>query len=535
MNRLWIAFSLLCAFSVPMLAQAQMFSCVKISSQEMIGSKAALKSVVKSCQEQMKNARCGEWFQAHPQAVEKARSCDPIKICSSPVKIKDYAASCSAGVWNSSVDLVKGAIDFVAGSSEISPETKAREDFFKSCTSAECKLKMLGPYADLFMPEEIFGSPNTQGLNSGDVVNQVYLNGYSAKTLYRKLQVKLRDRAKDKNSSEVFIEPWSGNPALPKKSVDELIEQMMTAAGVQNTACFDPEVVWEARCYALATVLDPLAASISILRMKKLAALMKMSDEKAMARAAMKDEFIRTKVMKGSAIDAEKLKTAMDPIWADSKLTSEQKSQALFDKYYELRSAAMEKEVKDLADKVVGDVKVMKGSEAYYNMYTQKMSMGQELATEPLTRALTMAHELEHVTQYPYKTGLIRQFANVLEQKLKKLERPNGVTSRLQAEFEAMSAQWDIIQSVPMDVRKKAIESLRANKKLSAQAKSSAIADIEKASLSREEYLKSVAGFHNYTSYNSLRTRNTVIVSAFLVQMSVVGAEEFNSQWQSRH
>ena len=178
---------------------------------------------------------------------------------------------------------------------------------------------------------------------------------------------------------------------------------------------------------------------------------------------------------------------------------------------------------------------MMKGSEAYYNMFTQKMSVGKELASEPLSRVMTIAHELEHVTQYPYKTGLIHQFANILEQKLKKLDRPNGVTSRLQAEFEAMSAQWDIIQSVPLDVRKKAIESIRANKKLSAQAKSSAIADIEKASLSREEYLKSVAGLHGYTSYNSLRTKNTLIVSAFLVQMSVVGAEEIKTQWQSRN
>jgi hypothetical protein len=509
-----------------MLAQAQVFSCVNVSSQEMVGSKAALKNVLNSCQEQMKNARCDQWFQTHPQGRSKARSCDPLKICSTPAKIKDFAASCSAGVWNSSVDLVKGAIDFVAGSSNISPETKAREDFFKSCTSAECKLQMLGPYADLFALEEIVGTPNTKGLNPNDVVNQVYLNGFSAKTLYRKMQVKLRERAKDKNSTDVFIEPWSGNPALPQRSVDQLIEEMMTAAGIQNTACFDQEVVFEARCYALATVLDPLAASVAVLRMKKIAMLLKASDERAMARAALKDEYIRRKVMKGSAIDAEKLKAAMNPIWADSKLTYEQKSQALFDKYYEFRSAAMEKEVKDLADKVVGDVQSMKGSEAYYNMYTQKMSVGTELASDPLNRVLTIAHELEHVTQYPYKTGLIRQFQNVLEQKLKKLDRPNGVTSRLQAEFEAMSAQWDIIQSVPMDIRKKSIEAIRANKKLSAQAKSSAIADIEKAGLSREEYLKSVAGLHGYTSYNSLRTRNTLIVSAFLVQMSVVGAEE---------
>ncbi|UYL07722.1 hypothetical protein B9G69_011760 [Bdellovibrio sp. SKB1291214] len=530
-----IVFSLLCAFSVPMVAQAQIISCLKISSQEMVAEKASLKNVVSSCQEQMKKARCDQWFKVHPQALEKARSCDPIKICSSPGKIKDYAASCSAGVWNSSVDLVKGAIDFVVGSSNISPETKAREDFFKACTTAECKLQMLGPYADLFTPEEIVGSPNTKGLNSQDVVNQVYLNGYSAKTLYRKLQEKLRERAKGKNSADVFIEPWSGNPALPKRSVDQLIEEMMTAAGIENTTCFDPEVVWEARCYALATVLDPLAASVSLLRMKKIAALMKMSDERTMVRSAIKDDYIRSKVMKSSSIDAEKLKAVMNPIWADPKLSYEQKSQALFDKYYEFRSSAMEKEVKELADKVIADIQPMKGSEAYYNIYTQKMSVGLELAADPLSRVMTIAHELEHVAQYPYKTGLIRQFANALEQKLKKLERPHGVTSRLQAEFEAMSAQWDIIQSVPLDVRKKAIESIRANKKLSNQAKSSAIADIEKASLSREEYLKSVAGLHGYTSYNSLRTKSTLIVSALLVQMSVVGAEEVKTQWQSRN
>ncbi|WP_413574858.1 hypothetical protein ACLVWU_11520 [Bdellovibrio sp. HCB290] len=502
-------------------AQAKVFSCVNVTSEKVVGT----------CKTQMKNARCEQWFQDHPQAQAKARSCDPVKVCTMPMLVKKYAEKCSEGVWNSSVDFVKGTIDFVIGDKSLPPDVKAREEFFKSCTSAECKIQMLGPYADLFSPEEIVGSPNTRGLDPADVVNQVYLNGYSAKTLYRKLLTKLRERAQSGSTNDVFIEPWSGRPAAKARSVDDLIDEVLTAAGLQNTACFDPEALVEARCYALATVLDPLTAAVAVARIKKITSLMRVADQKAMTKALAKDDLIRTRMMRGSAIESDKLKAIMDPIWKNTSLSYEQKAQALFDKYYELRRTAMEPPVQNLSDKVLRDVRYTKGDNASYDMLAQRMNMGRELADDPLNRVITMAHELEHVTQYPYRTSLIDQFQNLLEMKLKNLDKPRGVTSQLQAEFEAMSAQWDIIQAVPKDIRLKSIEAIRANKNISPAAKASAIGDIERADLSRMEYLKSVAPLHNYTSYNSVRTRNNLIVAAFLVQMSVVGADEAFSKY----
>ncbi|WP_413584522.1 hypothetical protein [Bdellovibrio sp. HCB274] len=527
-----IGFSILSLFLILLSprAQAQMFSCETTYMESCVGPKAHLKTAIESCELEMKAAKCDEWFKDRPQASGAKRTCDPIEVCPMPAKITSLAESCADGVWNSSVDLVKGAIDFVVGSSKVSPEVKAREDYFKKCVSPECKIEMLGPYADLFTLEEIAGTKDTK-LNPDDVQNQVYLNGYSSKTLYRMLQEKLRKRAQNGNSSDLWIEPWSGNPAAPKRSVDDLVQEVMTASGMSNTACYRPEKVYEARCYALASVLDPLAASVAILRIKKISGLLHATDQKRIAKAVKRDEHVANNVMRGSTIDVEEFKKSTAGIWADKNLTDQQKAQAVFSKYYEMRTANLDSYLKGHADKVIGDVQYVKGSKGQYNMVTQKILIGSDYVDVPVNHYLTLAHEFEHVVQYPERTSFItRHLASTLEQKLTKSERPPGVNSRLQAEFEAMSSQWDFLQSVPQEVRDRSVEMIRSNSKIPQKVKEASIADIQNANLSRADYLKAVAGKHGYTTYQMREQKKSAIGFSIMMQFAADGATDLKQK-----
>lgn len=509
-------------------------SCETFSAKSCVGPREHLKATIQSCELEMKAAKCDEWFKDRPDAKKSKRICDPAEVCPVPVKIASLAESCADGAWNSSVDLVKGAIDFVVGSSKISPEVKAREDFFKKCVSPECKIEMLGPYADLFTPEEILGTRDPK-LRPDDVQNQVYLNGYSAKTLYRKLQEKLRKRAKNGNTTDTWIEPWSGNPAAPTRSVDDLVEDVITAAGMGNTACYRPEKVWEARCYALASVLDPLAAGLAILKIKKIAGLLHASDSKRIAKAAKRDDHIAKNVMSGSTIDVEKFKSSTAGIWADKNLTDQQKAQAVFEKYYEMRTANLDSYLKNHADNVMGDVQYTKGSKGQYNILTQKILIGSDYVEVPVNHYLTLAHEFEHVVQYPERTSFItRHLASKLEQKIEKLERPRGVNSRLQAEFEAMSSQWDFLQAVPQEVRDRSIAMIQANPKIPKRVKDASIADIQNANLNRSDYLKTVAGKHGYTSFQMSEAKKSAIGSAIMMQFVADGATDLKQKLYER-
>jgi hypothetical protein len=141
-------------------------------------------------------------------------------------------------------------------------DTAAREKFFASCLSVECKKAMLGPYQDLFTPEEISGHTDQPGLDPQDPVNQNYLNGYSAAVLYRKLLQKIKHLANEKKMTDPWIEPWSGKPAQIPPSLSEmslsLMDRALTSVGISNTQCLDPEVVMKMRCYAVGMVLDPM-------------------------------------------------------------------------------------------------------------------------------------------------------------------------------------------------------------------------------------------------------------------------------------
>jgi hypothetical protein len=262
------------------------------------------------CRIEMKEQNCEAYFKSHPELdKEKRRDCDVISTCPTTTKFLDYTKACLdnwAGAW---ADGLEGLYHIVAGDISLSSETKAREKFFNDCTSVGCKTSMLGPYAELFKKEEIQGHTNDKNLDPKDPVNQPYLEGLTSKVLYKKLLARISDKMRDGTLDQPVLEPWTGKPAKPLVPVNEMIANALTKMGIQNTACYDPVVLSEMRCYALFSILDPLLVADATL---KVAALSGRSLTKELAKStvekAPKEGKILAQVEKGRPSSLEALK-----------------------------------------------------------------------------------------------------------------------------------------------------------------------------------------------------------------------------------
>jgi hypothetical protein len=240
------------------------------------------------CEVEKKQAGCEEFYKNNPNVLSenKARDCNVVALCPITDSLKDYTKAClsnAAGAWG---DMLAGLYQMVAGKIELSNETKQREVFFANCQSATCKRSMLGPYADLFKQEEIEGHANDKNLDPKDPANQNYLQGLSAKVLYKKLLERISQKMKQGTLSQPVLEPWSGQPAKPLKTIDEAINATLAKLGIKSTACYDPAVLAEMRCYALFSVLDPLLIADAAL---KLTALSGRSLAKALEKSALEE------------------------------------------------------------------------------------------------------------------------------------------------------------------------------------------------------------------------------------------------------
>lgn len=231
-----------------------------------------------ACELELKTAQCDEYIRLHPELKTsgKLRDCSRISVCENPAKTSDFLKNCGLPAATAAWDGIVGVFHILTGEVGIpSEQDLSKLEFFKHCTTVECKRKMLGPFASYFSKEEIEGHRDRPDLNPDDVANQNYLQGYSAMVLYRKLLLKLKKDFQTRGMNEKFIEPWSGQEAKLPLSMNELIEKVLTSVGITNTACFKPEVVSQMRCYALGSLIDPTlvaGAGVKIAKMAGLAA-----------------------------------------------------------------------------------------------------------------------------------------------------------------------------------------------------------------------------------------------------------------------
>lgn len=509
------------------------------------------KTRIEMCEAEKKAGDCEAFYKANPAAALKSRRCDVITSCPTPTKIADYVRVCKKTFVDAGTDLVYGAVDFVAGSVKFSPEIKAREEFFASCTSAQCKAEMLGPYADLFKIEEIRGHANTKGLNAQDPVNSIYLNGYSAKTLYNKLLNILKKQSKNGSTKSYLIEPWSGQPALQKKSVEELADDVLTRVGLSHEACYDPAVVAELRCYALFVVLDPIAGAGILAKMRSVAGVAQTTErsrfllEKVISRPNLQRPNKKLRAlaeiadakdrvyMRPAGVDAAELKRSVDPIWANDKLTSTEKLKSTFDKYTELRMRDLPESTQEVGKKALSNIKDAEVEfDAYWDLNSQDLAAGSAIRENELASYTTLVHEFEHLTQYSKKgVSMSAVQEKAMQEMLEKGSAvPSAPVSFYQAEFEAVASQWDFLQAVPAGVRDNAVKMLQSNTRLPKEVRNAFIEDIRLASLTREDYIKQVPYYHGYSNYNTyavVRQIRNLVLGGVIVNAAAVAPDVY--------
>jgi hypothetical protein len=465
-------------------------------------------SAADHCRIEMKSAQCEAFFKDHPEVVRagKNRNCELVASCSTANKISDYAQACLenwAGAWG---DMAKGLYQLVAGNVQGSVEVKEREKFFASCTTAQCKRDMLGPYADLFSKEEIEGSPNDKNLNPADPVNQNYLQGYSAKVLYKKLLQRISQKMKDGTLDEPVIEPWSGKPAKPLRSADQMIDDALSSMGINNTACYDPVVVAEMRCYALFSILDPLIAVgaagkiaglagkgaaksealYTLRRTSKKVPLEPSDGSNLLMKEVRQQGYKEPKEFRSLYVgkeEAEKMrKVSMDPDISDVELPS-----ALFDIYKDARLKDLSPEVRKKVEESLRKTTVTGYDSTYLGAYDPRTNSIEismhDRAVETIKFYDTYAHEMEHSIQNaqdPKIKKVLREFA------AKTFSSETESRRYYNLELGAVKAQYDFLRGMPAE----AVE--RMSKELSRLgfAKDAAIlrSDWNKAGKSFEDF-----------------------------------------------
>ncbi len=218
--------------------------------------------------------------------------------------------------------------------------------------------------------------------------------------------------------------------------------------------------------------------------------------------------------MRSPAVEAEELKRKVQNVWDDTSKSENEKLKFTFDKYIEMRTSVLNLEQQALAKEALGNVQVdVNPNVSSWLTGTKKITIGENLNSEPLARYSTLTHEFEHLTQFG-GTNSEAVYAKAYKEMVdKSLQRPTAPVSRLQAEFEAIGAQWDFLQAMPESVRKEALQKIENHPGIADSTKLMLKADIEKSTLTREEFVKQVPSYHGYTSYDDLRQRRISIVS----------------------
>jgi RES domain-containing protein/predicted hotdog family 3-hydroxylacyl-ACP dehydratase len=324
------AFSFLLAFLIQNLSLAASFCssadqvnpavCTPLTQQQEYSKS--------QCEISLKIAKCDEWVNKNPGALSKLRDCNALAVCPTYLKVADYAVACKEGLKGSVTDIVVGVIDFVATDFKMSPDLAARSKYLNNCSSASCKREMLGPYISLFSKEEIEGQPYDKKLYPKDPLYRNLLDGKSAATLYRELLVKLKSRLANKDLDIPFVEPWSGKNAKSSRSMNDMIDKVLESAGVKNTACYDPAVLAEMRCYAFATIVDPLMAAKGIESISRIAGVAgkaaKSSKIVKEVEFALKPASNESKIKSTSAI-LEELETKKKSLLSTKKMAESEK------------------------------------------------------------------------------------------------------------------------------------------------------------------------------------------------------------------
>ncbi|MGZ3768683.1 MAG: hypothetical protein ACXVCR_06695 [Bdellovibrio sp.] len=226
---------------------------------------------------------------------------------------------------------------------------------------------------------------------------------------------------------------------------------------------------------------DPEVAAMAAL--EKILTKNKQSKIASMEKKAIEDS---KKPSALSQTELSKITSQAEQIYS-SNMSEKDKVLAVSRLYVEARVNKLDPQQQKIARKILSRVKSGDSSSFWYNyLMTDGITIEKKFTNDMLTYHVTLAHELEHLTQYLSKEKRNR-FLNALIKILRApVYKPNG-TKSLEHEVEAIGAEWDLLSIYP--------------KQFISQ-------ELEKKSSAKYGLVKSISEFFN-TSDNGTRLRLT--------------------------
>lgn len=488
-----------------------------------------LKLAIASCETVAKSSYCQELVQKEPEFQGRLRRCEPAQFCEDQLFQEiDSLAYCKQGFLEGTGEIFHNVIEtFKNGWDNI----QARNKFLKECISIDCKRNLIKGVPKLqtlldsdlnkYSAAALDVEKNNYIYNQSTLKRHAHQNktpGQRAEEIERTVQDKTTD---DSKSFYYAVTDW-----LKKKEA--------------RLECLDAKARAEMICWGAAYILDPLMVGGAVVKSSSIARYLSakaradraLRVDKLEVAAEKMDAELRSQI-RPSGVSYKTLQEKLYPVWQSTDLPIEEKFRTSYEQYVKLRRESLTPEQRKLADEALKNIVTLKNSpDAFYFPDSNRIMIGDKLADDLLTCYQTLIHELEHVTQKGTVKNLTRteELKNKISQFVSNSPKNSQKnTTVIKAEFEAIGAQWDFLQSIPKDVINQSIANVKSNKHFSPELKRSLLADLNNASLSREEYLKVVPKAHTYSTLYKLES-DQIIRRAILGGVVLGGAALLESR-----
>lgn len=211
---------------------------------------------------------------------------------------------------------------------------------------------------------------------------------------------------------------------------------------------------------------------------------------------------------KPSAIDTNVLAQNTASIWEMKSLSDATKVELSAREYMKLRLQAMPVQDQKLALNALSDIReTWQPGYYFYNSANGKIYMNEmEVAKHPVGRQMIIGHELEHLTQFKVTEDQFKDMKKAYMQMLRTRTKPTIPVYRQQSEYEAIGAQYDLLQGIPREVRMRAVRAAKSDRSLSPVIKDVLVNGIEKSiAINRENYVKAMGAHHGYLGFEDLQ------------------------------
>lgn len=485
----------------------------KCKNMEVSSLPSSLKLAINTCEILSKTTVCQK-VAKEPEFQGRMRKCTPDQFCEDNFTQElSSISSCGEGAllglgekWTSALEQLKNGIKNIEAENKIIAE----------CKSLECKRERVRHIPKFQnMSDEILEKYSAAALET-ERNNFKYIEStqrrHSQKNLFP-----------GERAEEAELRHVEGSPASTNELILSVAEWLKDEAA--RLQCVDAKTRAEMLCWGAAYILDPSLVAFGVLKGNVIANFInKLASKRAQlahpsksleASAERMDAKIRAK-MSAPGIDYKELKKNMYMVWDDPNIPVETKLKSSFEEYIRLRSESLPPDKKELLEKSLQNIQTQpKSTRAEYNKATGQILVGDRISDDLLSYYQVVVHEAEHLTQSGVKN--VPQGDKVKKALNAYMNKSTQKADALKSEFEAIGAQWDFLQSIPPEVRKQSFDAIRNNKNLPQSVKVPLLADIKNATLTRQEYIKTVPKAHGYASIEEAymqRTMRTVVIGA---------------------